>query len=134
MSAIRSPPAVLELSSTSLSLPTTTLEPEPARMSPLFMVLPSPSTAPSPLTMSPSLSPSTTTATLVAVVVDLSPNVMSPKPRLNPPFCALAPASWTGLATGTLLPLSRSVLVSGAKVGAQEVCGENGDAKLEASW
>ncbi|PRC49878.1 hypothetical protein C6A85_72460, partial [Mycobacterium sp. ITM-2017-0098] len=32
-----------------------------------------------------------------------------PKPRLNAPFWALAPASWMGLATGTLLPLSRSV-------------------------
>jgi hypothetical protein len=75
--------------------------------------------------MSPSLSPSTTTPPLVAVLVVLSPRVMSPKPRLNAPCWALAPASWFGLSSGTLLPLSRSVLlrlassvlVSGAKLG-----------------
>ncbi|OKH61415.1 hypothetical protein EB72_16405 [Mycobacterium sp. SWH-M1] len=131
-----SPPACWLLSSISLPRPTATCEPDPARMSPLLTSLLLPSTAPSPLTMSPLLSPSTTTPPLVAVLVLLSPRVMSPKPRLKAPFWAFAPASWFGLAIGTLLWLARSVLVFGAKVfcGAQEVWGENGEAKLEASW
>ncbi|SHX08090.1 Uncharacterised protein [Mycobacteroides abscessus subsp. abscessus] len=131
------PPAVCELSVAWLPVPTITGEWLPVRMSPLVTVLPSPCTAPLPLAMSPWLLPAMLTPPSPCWTW-LPPRVMSPKPRLNAPCWALAPACWSGLSTGMLLPLATGTLlllaksVLGAKVGCETkpVCGENGEDML----
>ena len=68
----------------------------PLSMTPVLALLPLPTTLPSPWVVWVSMSPEVpvfTTPPLVAVLLVLSPRVMSPKPRLKAPFWALAPAA-----------------------------------------
>src|ERR1700754_693579 len=97
--AMTSPaPLLVTLPWLSLSLPTPpacTVEPSPARMSPVLApTLPSPTTFPSPWTFVLSMSPAwPVLITLPSEAVFLSPKVMSPKSRLTPPCWTSWPAS-----------------------------------------
>jgi hypothetical protein len=95
--SMMSPPECCDVSLTVVSLPSPTMIGEwlPLSMTPVLALLPWPTTLPSPwvvwVWMSPE-EPVFTTPPLVAVLLVLSPSVMSPKPRLNAPFWAFAPA------------------------------------------